>query len=410
MALTSPGHHAGAMSTTPSGEQPAPPADAGPRVSTQEMRDLARLRRTVGPQRRVAGVAGGIARHFDIDPLLVRVIFVVTSFFGGAGVLAYLGCWLLVPDETGESVIRTQDRTRSVALLVLGGLVGLTLVGNSFGGTDVWPLVVIGGVVGLVLYLTQRTEQRPYRPGTYGAPTPTDPTTPLPETEWAGYPGHPGHRADQQPAPPPPPPVPQPDPRKRGPRLFWPVVLLIALAWGVLGLVDVSGTPIPFAAYPALGIAVVGAGLLLGSTWGRAGGLIAVGLLLLPVLTIASTVARVDDRPTVVTPMPGDTIPPRYSYNLGDHTVDLTQVDPDELGRPLLVESGAGRLRVIVPDEIDVTATGRVGLGSVEVFGSRSDDPGAVVGNSVSGPSDTELDLSVQLGAGDVEIIREGAQ
>ena len=96
--------------------------------------------------------------------------------------------------------------------------------------------------------------------------------------------------------------------------------------------------------------------------------------------------------------------------DLGDHTVDLTQVDPEELGRPLLVESGVGRLRVIVPDEIDVTATGRVGLGSVEVFGSRSDDPGAVVGNSVSGPSDTELDLSVQLGAGDVEIIREGAQ
>ena len=59
----------------------------GPRVSRDEMRDLRRLRRSA-TDRKIAGVAGGLARHLDIDPTVLRVLFVVLAFFGGAGLLA----------------------------------------------------------------------------------------------------------------------------------------------------------------------------------------------------------------------------------------------------------------------------------------------------------------------------------
>lgn len=45
----------------------------------------------------IAGVASGLARYFDIDPVIVRLIFVVSIFFNGLGVLAYIVLWLVVP-------------------------------------------------------------------------------------------------------------------------------------------------------------------------------------------------------------------------------------------------------------------------------------------------------------------------
>ncbi len=45
----------------------------------------------------VAGVAAGIANYFNIDPVIVRLIFVVSVFFNGLGVLVYLIFWLIVP-------------------------------------------------------------------------------------------------------------------------------------------------------------------------------------------------------------------------------------------------------------------------------------------------------------------------
>ncbi len=52
-----------------------------------------------------AGVAAGIADYFDVDATIVRVAFVVSTFFGGAGIAAYLACLLLIPEEgTDESI------------------------------------------------------------------------------------------------------------------------------------------------------------------------------------------------------------------------------------------------------------------------------------------------------------------
>lgn len=51
----------------------------------------------------VAGVCAGLARYTGVDVTLVRLGFAAVSLFGGAGVAAYLICWLLVPDEGADA-------------------------------------------------------------------------------------------------------------------------------------------------------------------------------------------------------------------------------------------------------------------------------------------------------------------
>ena len=49
--------------------------------------------------RKVAGVCGGLAQYFNIDPTLIRVLFVVLAILGGSGLLLYLALWIIVPTE-----------------------------------------------------------------------------------------------------------------------------------------------------------------------------------------------------------------------------------------------------------------------------------------------------------------------
>ena len=67
-------------------------------------------------------------------------------------------------------------------------------------------------------------------------------------------------------------------PRRRGPILFWFTLALVALAEGLLGIADLAGVPVADAAYPALAVATVGGMLLVGAFYGRAGGLVLLGL------------------------------------------------------------------------------------------------------------------------------------
>jgi phage shock protein C len=50
-------------------------------------------------ERMIAGVCGGLANYFNIDPTWVRLIFVLLFFAGGAALLAYVILWLIVPLE-----------------------------------------------------------------------------------------------------------------------------------------------------------------------------------------------------------------------------------------------------------------------------------------------------------------------
>ncbi len=62
------------------------------------MEERKKLYRSVD-ERIVGGVCGGIAEYFKIDPVLVRIIFILLFFGAGTGLLAYIIAWIIVPEE-----------------------------------------------------------------------------------------------------------------------------------------------------------------------------------------------------------------------------------------------------------------------------------------------------------------------
>lgn len=54
----------------------------------------------------VAGVCIGLAEYFDIDPVLIRALFVVALFSGGVGLITYIVLWVIMPQE--ETVLSTK--------------------------------------------------------------------------------------------------------------------------------------------------------------------------------------------------------------------------------------------------------------------------------------------------------------
>ena len=48
----------------------------------------------------VAGVCAGLANYINIDPTIMRILFVLIAFAGGASVLVYLIMWIVMPEET----------------------------------------------------------------------------------------------------------------------------------------------------------------------------------------------------------------------------------------------------------------------------------------------------------------------
>lgn len=64
----------------------------------------------------LAGVCGGLGEYFGIDPVLVRVGWVIISLLTGAGILLYLASWVLIPKEPGEAVkIDTGEKLKEFA-------------------------------------------------------------------------------------------------------------------------------------------------------------------------------------------------------------------------------------------------------------------------------------------------------
>jgi phage shock protein C len=55
-------------------------------------------------ERRIWGVCGGIAEYFNIDPVIVRLIWILFTLAGGAGIITYIVAYLLVPEKQESSV------------------------------------------------------------------------------------------------------------------------------------------------------------------------------------------------------------------------------------------------------------------------------------------------------------------
>jgi hypothetical protein len=261
--------------------------------------------------------------------------------------------------------------------------------------------------VGVLVYLAFRGQDarppRPAPPAYAGAYPPADAPAsgpaydpsvapaygPPAEGQQVGYPAEAGvGYADQPPAPPwtptaQPAPAyqPQPQPRpKRGPKLFGFTLALVAVALGVLGLVDASGVHVVDSAYPALALAVIGLMLVVGAWVGRAGGLILLGIVAALALAVTSIVGNFDNlnfrdsKRVHVAPISAAGVRSTYDITSGRVVVDLSRVsNPQALdGRTIDVGARAGELVVVLPRavESDVTA-GIDGPGQID-FPDRS--------------------------------------
>lgn len=49
--------------------------------------------------RKIAGVSGGLAEYFEIDPLLIRLVFIILAVSGGAGVFIYIVLWIVTSER-----------------------------------------------------------------------------------------------------------------------------------------------------------------------------------------------------------------------------------------------------------------------------------------------------------------------
>ncbi len=388
------------MTTTPPEAPTDPSAEEGPRVTGDEIRDLGRLRRSAS-DRKVAGVAGGLARHLDVDPLVLRVAFVVLAFFGGAGLIVYGACWLLVPDEeSGEAPVTLDERSRTVALLVVGALAVFALVGDSWGlFWFPWPLAIIAVVV--LVVMNRRDRHRPPSgsasapSGSVGAMTPPAP----------GQPAPPPYAAPARP-------VVQVDPRRRGPKLFWFTLALVTLGVGLLGTADVAGLDVADSAYPALAVGIIGVMLLVGAFFGRAGGLILLGLIATVGLAGATAADNVESDTTSVTPPLASSVQDTYDFGAGELTLDLTEVaDPEELdGRTVRLEGGFGSIDVIVPEEMTVQVDARVGgPGGITLFDTVSGEGFDVARTTLheGAPGAPYVNIDIELGFGEIKVRTE---
>jgi phage shock protein PspC (stress-responsive transcriptional regulator) len=391
------------------------------------MRDVSRLRRS-RTDRYIAGVAGGLGRHFDVDPTVIRVVLAVLTFFGGAGVLVYGAVWLFVPEDGKDRApIEVGSEARRIILLVAAVIAvsivfGTPFLGNSWRWGAPFPLLLVG-LVAVAIFATR--DQRPDRnqpPPPWGsspAPTPQTPSyapegTPMTSTGTYTDPGY------QQPPPawmPPPAPayVPPPRPRRTGLVLFWPTVALIAIALGTLGIFDTSGA-VPVSAYAVLAVAITAVMLLVGAFVGRPGGLIALGLVATVALGVTSAIDSATGGDTSgetvrATPTSAALVQDEYRIQNGELTLDLTGVtDLAALdGRDVDLRLYAGEIRVILPPglnaevDADLSLAGDISIDNEHLGGFDPSLNRTVTGSTDPGAPTVNLDIDVRIGQITVE-------
>lgn len=360
--------------TTNGGIGPEPaPAAAGPQVIR---RPLTRSRTS----RMFAGVCGGMGEYFGVDPILVRLAFAVLALLGGAGVGLYLAAWLLIPLEGEPQSVGEEAMTKATAyvnremggdkdlswlwitLLVIGGLIVISNLGQMgwYDGAWFWAILLIAGGVWL------------YRQDTYGPRSPQDvaPDRPFDPTAatatsatTAVQPGY----------------VARPAPRVRPVKVRTPVSRLGRYTFatglvvlGTLATFDNAGTiDLSPGQYAAAALITAGAGLLIGSVFGRARSLIFWGLLLVPFILFADTTDIPFSQGTgerIYTPIAAGDINSDYELFAGHMVFQLDDMEWDS--EPLTIDANVfmGQMEIFVPQGVDVRFEGHAEMGGLRFF------------------------------------------
>jgi phage shock protein C len=115
------------------------------------------VRRSRG-DRVIAGVCGGLGRYLGIDPVLLRVAFIILALANGLGLIAYVVAWVAIPEEgPDQPAVPPPEPRRETGRMVLGGslvVLGLVLLLDRL-APDLdelfWPVAVVAVGVAIIL-------------------------------------------------------------------------------------------------------------------------------------------------------------------------------------------------------------------------------------------------------------------
>ena len=366
--------------------------------------DEAPPRRLVRPLdgRWLGGVAAGLGRYFDVNPLVYRIAFAALALVGGTGLLLYLAAWLVIPEEGREesTAVEALRQRRDQPWLLVG--VGLLAFGALFalsearfwpGTGNVWLAATLVGGALVWWHLSQRAD----RPRGVETTTTTSAAPPVAPDE-----------ATTRVQPPPPPPRPP-----ARPSLFAPVLGALLAAAGLFGLLAVLDIyDVDVAAALAAGVVIVGAAIAIGAmTQRRVAGLVFIGLLLLFAFALAAItpvsvgagVGEKNEQPTTVT-----ALDPSYEHGIGELDLDLSDVTLPVGTTSVDASVGIGKLVVTVPADIAVVIDAHAGIGSINLLGATDDGVDAdrvltLPGSTTDAPV---LDLEADIAIGDIEVRR----
>jgi phage shock protein PspC (stress-responsive transcriptional regulator) len=306
------------------------PLEAGPERPQQEPPPPAAATAAAGAPRRLTrsssdrvlgGIAGGLGRYFDIDPIIFRIGFVVLTIAGGAGILAYLAAWLLVPDDPipGEAPVgRNKALTWiGVGILTLAACIALGR-GLFFAGP---PLFGLGLLALLGVALWRAAENR----------------------------GDDGNVVL----------------RRAGLAIL--LIVVAGVGFVAVGVGAAVGGGAALAGLViALGVALCVSAFIGGARW-----LVLPALIIaIPLGFVAAAGIDVDGgvgdrnyRPTSLTELRGG-----YQLGIGELRVDLRDVDLPPGRTPLKLDMGIGSVRVLVPEDVCVASDVQIGAGYARVF------------------------------------------
>jgi len=334
----------------------------------------------------VLGVAGGLGRALAIDPLLIRIAFVVLALFSGVGIATYVGCWLLLADSPRSNPPGTFRRIAGIAVILLSAR-------WLFGGDADLPnagWVIAIGLLGAAVALWRGrapAEQHAKAP-LVDLPEPAQVSAGDRWSEWTDQ--RRTRRREQRSA--------------LGLLTLGAAPIVGASVWLIAG--DVSNRGALTFGWATI---VIGCGLVVGAFSGRARWLVLPALLTSIAALAASALSFADvgvnrhSHDGTVVLGPGSAVAGTYKTGVGDLQLVLSEYPDDVTTR---VEVGIGHLTVVVPDDAHVQVDSRVGIGAIDTLGTTTDGyRRALVVNS--NPSGSQLiKLTLRVGVGDIEVRR----
>ena len=311
----------------------------------------------------IGGVGSGLGRYFGVDPLLFRIGFVVLSFAGGFGVLAYLLLLAFMPTDGGE---RPGGSSR-VAAIAGAVVLGVALVAFLNGPFFFWgPGLLVVAVIALAGVLLWRAL---------------------------------GGDLDG-------------DPSRTAGRVVLAALLAIAVATAALavGVVAALGGGVVIASLAVItGLVLIGTAFVGGARW-----LIVPALaLVLPLGIVAAADLDLDggvgDRQ--YTPASVAEMRDQYEIGIGSMDVDLRDVDLPAGRTDVNVDVGMGEALVYVPRGACVTTDVQIGAGASDVFDRENDGVDvAFADDDPAPPADRpQLHIDADVGVGAIEVVREGS-